>query len=70
MLVLTNGAAPHLMRTNEMTSQQIRSLSTPALRQVVNGMAFALGHKWADRTARLIAQGEIDRRNGGDARFQ
>ena len=45
-----------------MTSDQIRSLPTPTLRQVVNGMAFALGHKWADRTARLIAQGEIDRR--------
>lgn len=45
-----------------MSSDQIRSLSTPALKQVVNGMAFALGHKWADRMARLIAQGEIDRR--------
>ena len=53
-----------------MNSQQIRSLSTPALKQIVNGMAYALGHKWADRQARLIAQGEIDRRNGGDARFQ
>jgi hypothetical protein len=47
-----------------MTSDQIRSMSTPALRQIVNGMAFALGHKWADRTASLIAQGEIDRRRG------
>lgn len=45
-----------------MTSDQIRSLNTPALRQVVNGMAYANGHKWADRCARLIAQGEIDRR--------
>lgn len=52
-----------------MTSNQIRSLSTPALKQVANGMAFALGHKWADRMARIIAQDEIDRRNGGDARF-
>jgi hypothetical protein len=45
-----------------MTSDQIRSLPTQTLRQVVNGMAHALGHKWADRTARLIAQGEIERR--------
>ena len=70
MLVLTNGAAPHLMRTNEMTSQQIRSLSTPALKQIVNGMAYAQGAKWADRAARGLAQSEFDRRNGGDARFQ
>lgn len=52
-----------------MTSQEIRSLNTPALKQVANGMAYALGAKWADRLARIIAQGEIDRRNGGDARF-
>lgn len=45
-----------------MTSEQIRSLPTPALKQVCNGMAYAMGHKWADRTARIIAQGEIDRR--------
>lgn len=47
-----------------MTADQIRSLSTPALRQIVNGMAFAVGHKWADHTARVIAGGELDRREG------
>lgn len=45
-----------------MTSEQIRSLSTPALKQVANGMAYALGHKWADRIAGLIASQELDRR--------
>jgi hypothetical protein len=39
-----------------MTSQQIRSLSTPALKQVANGMAGA------DRISRLIASQELDRR--------
>jgi hypothetical protein len=48
-----------------MTSQQIRSLPTPALKQVANGIAYAMGHKWADRMAGLIAQGEIDRRRRG-----
>lgn len=45
-----------------MTSEQIRTLPTDALRGICNGMAFALGAKWADRNARMIAQGEIDRR--------
>lgn len=51
-----------------MTSDQIRRLPTAALKMIVNGMAFAQGHKWADRTAALIASTEMDRRDGG-ARF-
>jgi hypothetical protein len=47
-----------------MPADQIRSLSTQALKQVVNGMAYAMGHKWADHTARVIAGGELDRREG------
>ena len=38
-----------------MTADQIRSLPTAALKMIVNGVAYAQGHKWADRTARLIA---------------
>ena len=52
-----------------MTANQIRSLPTAALKMIVNGMAFAQGHKWADRTASLIASAEMDRRDGG-ARFR
>lgn len=52
-----------------MTADQIRSLPTAALKMIVNGMAFAQGHKWADRTASLIASTEMDRRDGG-ARFR
>ena len=47
-----------------MTADQIRSLPTAALKMIVNGVAYAQGHKWADRTARLIAGGEMDRREG------
>lgn len=39
-----------------MTSQEIRSMPTDVLRAMVNGMAHT------DRTSRLIAQGEIERR--------
>lgn len=51
-----------------MTADQIRKLPTAALKMIVNGMAFAQGHKWADRTAALIASTEMDRRDVG-ARF-
>lgn len=47
-----------------MTGEQIRKLPTAALKMIVNGMAFAQGHKWADRNASLIAAGELDRREG------
>lgn len=45
-----------------MTSEQIRAMPSDALRGIVNGMAYALGATWADRAARLIAQGELDDR--------
>lgn len=51
-----------------MNAEQIRSLPTEALKMIVNGLAYAQGHKWADRTAALIASAEMDRRDGG-ARF-
>lgn len=47
-----------------MTSDQIRSLPTATLKMIVNGLAYAQGHKWADRTATLIASAELDRRDG------
>ena len=47
-----------------MTAAAIRNLPTASLRQVVNGMAFALGYKWADHTARDIAVQELNRRAG------
>ncbi len=42
--------------------EQITAMTTKSLHQIVNGMAYALGHKWADRQARLIAGMELDRR--------
>lgn len=47
-----------------MNAEQIRKLPTEALKMIINGLAYAQGHKWADRTATLIASAELDRRSG------
>jgi len=55
MLVLTNGAAPHLMRTNEMTSQALKIARAEVSKHEFGSQAWEA----AMEVVRALVQAEI-----------